>query len=675
MKWFTWLSAALAPGLVASHAIPGVSPSEATDAVATSTLFGKRDDEHIVSLDFVKRWAAIGDSFTAGIGSGSRMGNPFQGTRNWICSRYTYTWPHIVNRRIGGAMADFQYPACSGARTGGVYEQAGELSGDLDVVMLTAGGNDLCLASMIKTCVVLPYEGSDACDRLIDKAQSNIDTILKDNIRDILNALKSKMKDKGIVVYGGYAPFFNTDNEDCATKQNWAMASYKSWRYYLQLGLSLTVERRQKFNELVDNINKATREVVEEYQSDRDIKYDIEFSDWSSWPSEVDGDMCSPSSDGSYPDKNQPEMLFFKPDTWVRDSSHRDSLRKRDLDKQRDMPPELAGLQETAKQMNIYDTLLYKSPNPQAIARRKLDARAPTPPDCPGDDSWDPISKIGVPDFMGRWFHPNEKGHQAIAAFALTNLAFAKAKQDGKVGEVCEVGTDEFRCWQKDGSKSFVSWDRLDANYKSFCENAKAPAHSVNWEIKEPYYEGTPEEFELRIKLSNGAFEFDRKLCLESFDRLINSCDGDDPGNPMNWKFGGEWKRGSYLYQINPKKKRELLKRSDGRCHSWWKGSHSHYMIDGHGWAGWDHGQETLLPAIKNCVGLGVTDWKFDYYDNPSDNHGWEWRAEFNTPIWTRERCFNNLKVQKGAGGYTHHMRDNQDEEKYEEHGCGGRFT
>lgn len=144
----TWLALALSLPLAASSAIAGTSDNLAREnASITQSLFTKRDDEFSVSLNFVKKWAAIGDSFTAGIGSGKRTGFPAHGTRNWMCSRYTYTWPNIVNRRIGGGVADFQYPACSGARTGDIYEQAQDLSGNLDVVMMTAGGNDLCLVS------------------------------------------------------------------------------------------------------------------------------------------------------------------------------------------------------------------------------------------------------------------------------------------------------------------------------------------------------------------------------------------------------------------------------------------------------------------------------------------------------------------------------------------------
>lgn len=44
---------------------------------------------------------------------------------------------------------------------------------------------------------------------------------------------------------------------------------------------------------------------------------------------------------------------------------------------------------------------------------------------------------------------------------------------------------------------------------------------------------------------------------------------------------------------------------------------------------------------------------KFDYFDEP-DKDGYEWKATYQTPIWTNARCFDNNKVVKCAdGGYT----------------------
>lgn len=108
-------------------------------------------DSDPADFGWIKRWAAVGDSFTAGIGSGAPLGNPINdepGNTNWYCARYDTAYPMIVNEALGSSVENFQYKACSGDRTGGIYKQIQEMEGNLDLVMLTAGGNDLCLVSL-----------------------------------------------------------------------------------------------------------------------------------------------------------------------------------------------------------------------------------------------------------------------------------------------------------------------------------------------------------------------------------------------------------------------------------------------------------------------------------------------------------------------------------------------
>jgi hypothetical protein len=83
-------------------------------------------------------------------------------------------------------------------------------------------------------------------------------------------------------------------------------------------------------------------------------------------------------------------------------------------------------------------------------------------------------------------------------------------------------------------------------------------------------------------------------------------------------------------------------------CDGWYKVFFDAYDIYGAGWASWDYGQQTLLPSNKACFGLGVTNWHFQYFDQP-DSNGYEWHAWFNSPIWTKGRCFGNNKVQQAA--------------------------
>lgn len=70
------------------------------------------------------------------------------------------------------------------------------------------------------------------------------------------------------------------------------------------------------------------------------------------------------------------------------------------------------------------------------------------------------------------------------------------------------------------------------------------------------------------------------------------------------------------------------------------------------GWSSWDRGQDTVIPKIKGCLGLGIMDWKFDYFDQPNEN-GLERKATFYTPIFVNNRVFKNNTVAISAGRFT----------------------
>ncbi|KFZ17916.1 hypothetical protein V502_04360 [Pseudogymnoascus sp. VKM F-4520 (FW-2644)] len=136
---------------------------------------------------------------------------------------------------------------------------------------------------------------------------------------------------------------------------------------------------------------------------------------------------------------------------------------------------------------------------------------------------------------------------------------------------------------------------------------------------------------------------------------IINGCDVPVNGsNPMNWKQGGKRVQGVYTYRIDifrqnrPWPPPTQPKQS---CEGWYKIIWQHYDIYGAGWANYDWGGKSLLPAINSCCGLGsLTGWNFEYFDQPDDN-GYEWHSWFNTAIGTRRRCFDNNRIQCAAGG------------------------
>ena len=102
----------------------------------------RRDGPDPGDFSWIKKWAAIGDSFTAGIGSGSIYS---QRKEDLACSRYGHSYPVLVDRALGPSVSTFQFLACSGDRSTHIYDQVDQLENDMDLVMLTAGGNDLCL--------------------------------------------------------------------------------------------------------------------------------------------------------------------------------------------------------------------------------------------------------------------------------------------------------------------------------------------------------------------------------------------------------------------------------------------------------------------------------------------------------------------------------------------------
>lgn len=610
-------------GLTYSHVIPR-NVSITTEPPGGNELQLREDDgiDDPTVFTWVSRFAAIGDSYTAGIGSGSRLGSLFH-FNDWWCSRYDLSYPMIIRNYLGSNVEDFQFLACTGDQTKQVYDQVKKLDDNIDLLTLTAGGNDLCLIDVIKDCIMFPFHGEETCNAILDKAQSNLDDMMHDNIKQILTTLNDKMADNGIVVYNSYARFFNTENDDCAKKRDWTFLSFVRYlQEDLKPPLELTIERRKRFNSLTSGLNDLIRDVVDEVKDEAD--YTVGFANWDLWGIDgVDGQMCDPSSTGAYPDPKQPDLLFFKPDTrntifklWpfskrnidaavdpeTLDAGEEDSkpLDDGDGDGDGDLeldeeqiktlraalppPPPKPDLDERGVDRSIYKSSLWNSVNPDAEVVKKLDPRAPDTPGCPSDKRpWVPSLGGLLPDFFGRIFHPNVEGHTAMASFTVEMIMTLRAKILDVEPEVCEV-TEEFKCWQKEGWTAYVTPDQLNKNYKKFCDWVEAPGDgSTGWRRTWTFFKDTPDEQEFVFETGEHASEFDKDECLESMDRIINGCDGNDPKNPLGFKFGGLWKRGEYTYKVNPKRDNRPwpLKETYGWCKGGYHVTYSDYTMYG----------------------------------------------------------------------------------------------
>lgn len=126
--------------LAVASCAQAISPSNVT-SIPKSSLFERRNPPYFndEDLSFIKKIAAIGDSYSAGIGAGDRLG----GDGDWSCSRYSESYPMLFNEdeRFGDSKdRKFQFKSCSGAVVKDVLDnQIPEISDGQDVILLSAG--------------------------------------------------------------------------------------------------------------------------------------------------------------------------------------------------------------------------------------------------------------------------------------------------------------------------------------------------------------------------------------------------------------------------------------------------------------------------------------------------------------------------------------------------------
>ncbi len=145
---------------------------------------------------WIGNYAAIGDSYAAGIGAGTVL----NGNGDAACSRYDGATPVLLNN-ILGAKSKFQFLACSGDESPHVKDQVTKLADNSqDLLMISAGGNDALLSDVLKACVYTPA-GQDGCDKAIASTQDAVDHKLQGNIDDLLQILAPKLKQGGIAVF------------------------------------------------------------------------------------------------------------------------------------------------------------------------------------------------------------------------------------------------------------------------------------------------------------------------------------------------------------------------------------------------------------------------------------------------------------------------------------------
>lgn len=140
----------------------------------------------------VVSYAALGDSFSSGVGAGDY--DPSSGD----CLRS----PHAYGPRWAAAhhVADFRFPACSGATTRDLLRrQLPALGPETTLVTLTLGGNDIAYVRVMQACSI----GLGAsCEAEAGRAERATDTVLPARLDEAYAAIAHRAPHARVIVLG-----------------------------------------------------------------------------------------------------------------------------------------------------------------------------------------------------------------------------------------------------------------------------------------------------------------------------------------------------------------------------------------------------------------------------------------------------------------------------------------
>jgi lysophospholipase L1-like esterase len=148
-------------------------------------------------------YVALGDSYSSGVGAGD-YGN------SGDCRRSANSYPQLWANSHD--VSDFEFVACSGARTGDVLnDQVSALSANTTLATISIGGNDAGFVDVMADCTL----GSDqACVDRVEVAKTYVRDSLPDLLDNVYDELRERAPNAEIVVMG--YPKFYTLNGSCS---------------------------------------------------------------------------------------------------------------------------------------------------------------------------------------------------------------------------------------------------------------------------------------------------------------------------------------------------------------------------------------------------------------------------------------------------------------------------
>lgn len=171
------------------------------------------------------RYAALGDSYSAGVGAGGSSNDCYQSQKGY---------PALVAKSTGWTL---DYRACSGAVIADVRNsQVPAISSTTNKVTVSAGGNDIGFADALLECAKPGWMSN--CNAKLDTAASRITGTLPGRLDGLYGDIKAKAPNAQVVAVG-YPRLFN--GTDCNVITFFSAAEM------------------QRANQLADQLNTVTR--------------------------------------------------------------------------------------------------------------------------------------------------------------------------------------------------------------------------------------------------------------------------------------------------------------------------------------------------------------------------------------------------------------------------------
>ncbi|MFD3977464.1 SGNH/GDSL hydrolase family protein [Streptomyces griseus] len=165
--------------LAAAAALGVAGPASATDSAAAGG------------------YAALGDSYSSGVGAGSYLSD------SGDCRRSTNAYPYLW--QAANSPASFDFVACSGATTSSVASsQLGVLNASTSLVSVTAGGNDVGFADVMQDCVL---SNEATCINSVNNAVSQMNSTLPGSLDALYDGILARAPQAQVVVLG-YPRFY-----------------------------------------------------------------------------------------------------------------------------------------------------------------------------------------------------------------------------------------------------------------------------------------------------------------------------------------------------------------------------------------------------------------------------------------------------------------------------------